>query len=160
MTQVSLTCVLVHDELLPSRYNWTGLKYHCCYLLFTAPAKILYPCCWAGAAHGALLITFSTNRAVLGQNPKKRWMGKVRVTEAHGEGSDIPPCFWGGRHECQQRCCNVLNCGSGVCRGKQKPSFALMGIKLLICPRRTWYPAKPYPNTASGTTSGLYTRLQ
>lgn len=155
MTQVSLTFVLAHDEQLPCRHNWTGLEHQCCYLLFTAPAKTFYPCCWAGTAHGALLITFSTKRAVLGQNPKKRCMGKVRVTEAHGEGPDIPPCFWGGRCECQQRCCNVLSCGSGVCSEKQKLSCTLMGIKLLICPRRTLYPAKPYPDTASGTTSGL-----
>lgn len=41
-----------------------------------------------------------------------------------------------------------------------KLSCALISIKLPICPRRTWYPAKPYPNTASGTMSGLSTSLQ
>lgn len=49
----------------------------------------------------------------------------------------------------------TCGCGSGVCTGKQKLGSALIGIKFLICPRRTWYPAKPYPNTASGSMSGL-----
>lgn len=77
----------------------------------------------------ALLITFSTNISGLGQNPKKGCVRQARLTEAHGEGSDDPLCFWDCKHECQQRCCNVLNCCTGVCSGQQKLSSAWVGIK-------------------------------